>query len=229
MVIGNGMIAKRFSSYGDDKDILVFASGVSNSSSTGDVEYTREEALLSKAIQDNPHKTILYFSTCSIYDPSLQESMYVKHKLKMEQLIQQRCFSYIIFRVSNPVGFTENRHTVLNFFATHIQKQEHFTVWQYASRNLIDMEDVFKVCHHIVQSGGHRNEIVNVANPVNYPVISIIKAIEYHFSLKGNYSLAEKGNSPLIDTTPIQPLFGLLHLHFDNDYLEALLQKYFPL
>ena len=81
MVIGNGMIAKRFSSYGDDKDILVFASGVSNSSSTGDVEYTREEALLSKAIQDNPHKTILYFSTCSIYDPSLQESMYVKHKL----------------------------------------------------------------------------------------------------------------------------------------------------
>ncbi len=229
MVIGNGMIAKRFSSYGDDKDILVFASGVSNSSSTGEAEYKREEALLGQAIQNNSNKTVLYFSTCSIYDPSLQANRYVQHKLKMEQVIQDRCSSYIIFRVSNPVGFTQNRHTVLNYFVTHIKEQKHFTVWQYASRNLIDMEDVFKVCHHIVQSGGHRNEIVNVANPVNYPVISIIKAIETHFSLKGNYSLAEKGNSPLIDTTAIQPLFRLLHLEFNNDYLEALLQKYFPL
>ncbi len=229
MVIGNGMIAKRFSSYGDDKNILVFASGVSNSSSTAEEEYKREEALLSQAIEVNPQHTILYFSTCSIYDPSLQESVYVKHKLKMEQLIQRSCSRYIIFRVSNPVGLTDNRHTVLNFFATHIKEQEHFTVWQYASRNLIDMDDVFKVCDHIIKSGAQINSIVNIANPVNYPVTFIIQAIEKHFSLKGNYSLAEKGNSPLVDTTTIQPLFRQLHIEFNNDYLEALLQKYFPL
>ncbi len=228
MVIGNGMIAKRFSSYAGNKGILVFASGVSNSSSIEDSDYKREEELLRHSIQDHPEKTLVYFSTCSIYDPSLQESIYVKHKIKMEQQIQSSSSSYIIFRVSNPVGFTPNRHTVLNFFATHIKEQEHFTVWQYASRNLIDMEDVFNICNHIIQNTEQRNCIVNIANPVNYPVTLIIQAIEKHFSLKGNYSLAEKGNSPLVDTTAIQPLFGLLHIDFTNDYLEALLQKYFP-
>lgn len=223
------MIAKRFSSYAQNEDILVFASGVSNSSSILEVDYKREEALLSQCIQGHAGKTLVYFSTCSFYDPSLQESIYVKHKLKMEQLIQGSASSYIIFRVSNPVGFTDNRHTVLNFFATHIKEQEHFTVWQYASRNLIDMEDVFKVCDHIIQSGEYINSIVNIANPVNYPVTLIIQAIEKHFSLKGNYSLAEKGNSPLVDTTAIQPLFSQLHIEFNNDYLEDLLKKYFPL
>jgi len=229
MVIGNGMIATRFGSYAENKDILVFASGVSNSSSVEETDYKREESLLRHSIQDHPEKTHVYFSTCSIYDPSLQESIYVKHKLKMEQLIQRSSSSYIIFRVSNPVGVTDNLHTVLNFFATHIKEQEHFTVWQYASRNLIDMEDVFKVCNHLIQNGEQRNSIVNIANPVNYPVTLIIQAIEKHFSLKGNYSLAEKGNSPLVDTTAIQPLFRQLHLEFNNDYLEGLLQKYFPL
>ena len=34
MVIGNGMIANRFMSYKNDEDIIIFASGVSNSKDT---------------------------------------------------------------------------------------------------------------------------------------------------------------------------------------------------
>lgn len=229
MIIGSGMIAKRFGNYADDQQVLVFASGVSNSGSKVADDYKREEQLLRNAIQDHPQKMLVYFSTCSIYDPSLQQSVYVKHKLQMEGLIHSSASSYIIFRVSNPVGFTNNRHTVLNYFASHIRGQEHFSLWQYASRNLIDMDDVFNVCDHIIQKGGHRNSIVNIANPVNYPVASIIQALENHFSIKGNYSLEKKGNSPLVDTTAIQSLFGQLQIEFDNNYLEALLQKYFPL
>lgn len=228
MVIGDGMIAKRFSNYADDKTIMVFASGVSNSSGAIHAEYQREEALLLNVLKEHADKTLVYFSTCSIYDPSLQDSLYVNHKLKMEHLIKNNAPSFFIFRVSNPVGFTGNSHTVLNYFIQHIKKQEHFTVWQYASRNLIDLDDVLKLCDHIIQNAEKRNCIINIAHPVNYPVISIIESIEKHFGKKGNYSIAEKGNSPLIDTTAIQPLFSLLHIDFNNDYLPALLQKYFP-
>ena len=228
MIIGSGMIAKRFGKYADNQQVLVFASGVSNSVSKVADDYKREEQLLQNALRDHPEKMLVYFSTCSIYDPSLQQSVYVKHKLQMEDLIQSHASSYIIFRVSNPVGFTENRHTVLNYFATHIKEQKHFSLWQYASRNLVDMDDVFTICDHIIQNGGQRNSILNIANPVNYPVASIIQALENHFSIKGNYSLEKKGNSPLIDTTAIQSLFGLLQIEFNNNYLEALLQKYFP-
>lgn len=229
MVIGSGMIAKRFSSYADNDRTLVFASGVSNSSSTEEREYKREEELLRQSILEHPEKTLVYFSTCSIYDPSLQQSVYVKHKLKLEQLIQQNAGTSIIYRVSNPVGYTKNKHTVLNYFATHVKEQLPFTVWKYASRNLIDMDDVFALCNQIIEGGECNNSIVNIANPVNYPVTMIIRALEKHFSVKSKYSLADKGNSPLIDTSVIQPLFSKLRIEFNNDYLDNLLKKYFPL
>ena len=229
MVIGNGMIAKSFNKYVADQNVLIFASGVSNSGSQQPTDYEREELLLRKSVEVHPEKTVVYFSTCSIYDPSLQASIYVQHKLKMEHILKGSASSFIIFRVSNPVGFTDNQHTVLNYFVKHIKEQEAFTVWQNAGRNLLDIEHVFLLCDHIIQSGAHKNSIVNIANPKNYPVTEIIKAIEKYFCVKGNYSLAQKGNSPLIDTAVIQPLFHLLGIKFNDHYLEALLQKYFPL
>lgn len=228
MVTGSGMIAKRFSSYADDKRRLVFASGVSHSLAIKKEEFEREENLLRRAIAGNPGRTLVYFSTCSIYDPSLGSSAYVLHKLKMEGLIREKVPSYLIFRVSNPVGKTNNHHTVLNYFVEHIVGQLFFTVWQYASRNLIDIDDMYAVCHHIIQEDSEPARIVNVANPVNYPVTAIIEAIETHFQKKGHFVLTEKGNSPLIDTSEIQPLFSQLRIEFDQQYLPKLLKKYFP-
>ena len=228
MVIGNGMIAKRFSSYNADAEVLIFAAGNSNSSGASTAESPRETELLLHSIEANQQATFVYFSTCSIYDPSLTQSIYVQHKLRMEELIEQHAPYYLIFRVSNPVGLTQNRHTVLNFFAEHIRTGLHFNVWKYASRNLIDIDDMFVLCDHIIQNGIKLNSVINIANPVNYPVVSIAEAIEQHFTCKGNYSLLEKGNSPLIDTTAIQPLFSLLHIDFNPHYLTSLLQKYFP-
>ena len=228
MVIGNGMIAKRFSFYTDDNRWLVFASGVSHSLENSPEEFEREKTLLENSIENNPGKTLVYFSTCSIYDPSLHHSAYVLHKLRMEELITTSASSYIIFRVSNPVGKTNNHHTVLNFFVEHIVTQTFFTVWKYASRNLLDIDDMFALCHHIMQGSRQLNKILNVANPVIYPVTAIIEAIETHVNKKGNFVLAEKGNSPLIDTSEIQPLFNQLHIEFGQLYLPKLLQKYFP-
>jgi nucleoside-diphosphate-sugar epimerase len=228
MVIGNGMIAKRFSSYGPNDQWLVFASGVSHSLSVSEEEFERERELLQSAIEQHPSKTIVYFSTCSIYDPSLHHSAYVLHKLKMEELIRAKARGYLIFRVSNPVGKTNNHHTVLNYFVEHIQAGTFFTVWKYASRNLVDIDDMYMVCDHIMQSSNLRNQLVNVANPVNYPVITIIEAIETHLGKTGHYSLADKGNSPLIDTSLIQPMFSDLHIEFDQHYLRRMLRKYFP-
>jgi nucleoside-diphosphate-sugar epimerase len=227
MVIGNGMIAKKFSRYVDDDSRLIFASGVSNSSANDEAAFKRERDLLLEHLSLHTSATLIYFSTCSIYDPSLQQSPYVLHKIKMEELIKSVAGSFIIFRVSNPVGFTDNSHTLLNYFIAHIRQQQQFTVWKYASRNLIDIDDMYDICELIIQEGHWMNKIINVANPVNYPVTAIIEAVEQHFSVKGNYSLEEKGNSPLINTSDIQPLYGQLPISFDNNYLPRLLQKYY--
>lgn len=223
------MIAKRFSDYVEDGRFLIFASGVSNSTLNDEIAFKRETNMLEGCIKNHPDKNLVYFSTCSIYDPSMKRSPYVLHKLEMENVIKTSGITYNIFRVSNPIGKTENSHTVLNYFIQHILGKEEFTVWKYASRNLIDLDDIYLICNYILRNNLFKKHKVNVANPVNYPVIQIVQAIEKHFGIEGNYQLADKGNSPLIDTSAIQPILSKLKINFNNSYLSSLLQKYFPL
>jgi nucleoside-diphosphate-sugar epimerase len=228
MVTGSGMIAKRLSDYAQDDRFLIFASGVSHSILNDSKAFEREKDLLSDTITNHSKKNLVYFSTCGIYDPSMKNSPYILHKLEMENVIKTSGINYTIFRVSNPVGKTDNSHTVLNYFIKNIREKKEFTVWKYASRNLIDLDDMYAICHYILSNHLFKNLTVNIANPVNYSVISIINVIEEHFGIKGNYRLAEKGNSPLIDISFIQPIISKLAIDFNNFYLPSLLQKYFP-
>ena len=116
MVIGNGMVAKKFKSYEDNNDFLIFASGVSNSKNTNPEAYQREFNLLKQQLEMNKGKTLVYFSTTSIDDPAENDSSYVAHKLSMEKFIASSDVSYVIFRVSNLAGRSANKNTVLNFF-----------------------------------------------------------------------------------------------------------------
>jgi len=228
MVIGSGMIAKRFNDYAENNRLLIFASGVSHSLLNDPNAFEREKELLFDKIKNHSQKNLVYFSTCGIYDPSMKNSPYILHKLELENIIKTSGVSYTIFRVSNPVGKTENFHTVLNFFIKNIREKKEFTAWKYVSRNLIDIDDMYLICHYILSKSLFRNHTINIANPVNYSVISIIRAIEEHFEIKGNYRLADKGNSPLIDISAIQPIISELAIDFNNVYLSSLLQKYFP-
>ncbi len=227
MVIGNGMIAQRFGDYRTNNDITIFASGVSDSTTTEPAAFSREDDLLRHTIEANPERTLVYFSTCSIYDPSMRQSAYVLHKLKMETVITTNAKKYLIFRVSNPIGRTKNTHTVFNFFIQHILEKKPFAIWKYASRNLIDIDDMYAICDHIIKNKLFNNSVTNIANPFNYPVTTIIAAIENHFHTKGIYTFEEKGSSPLTDITAIEPLFSELNINFNELYLPGLLHKYF--
>lgn len=222
------MIAKRFNDYAEDDRFLIFASGVSNSVLHDQNAFKREANLLADTIKNHSQTHLIYFSTCGIYDPSMKDSPYILHKLEMEDLIKASGVSHIIFRVSNPVGKTDNSNTVLNYFIKYIREKKEFTAWKYASRNLIDLDDMYAICHYILSDSLFKNGTVNIANPVNYSVISVIKAIEEHFGVKANYRLADKGNSPLIDTSDIEPVISKLKIDFNNFYLSSVLQKYFP-
>src|SRR5690606_20766753 len=103
MIIGRGLIASIFTHY-DQDDLMIFASGVSNSLEVSAAEFEREKSLLINTLNTYSDKKIIYFSTCSICDPSKKESPYVLHKLAMEQLIEEHAESYIVLRIGNVVG-----------------------------------------------------------------------------------------------------------------------------
>src|SRR6476660_9049471 len=110
MVIGNGMVAKRFESYKTNDEFLIFTSGVSNSKNINPEAYERELILLQGSIQENREKVLVYFSTCSIYDPGEENSKYVLHKRQIEELIPKDQKHFYVFRVSNLVGHSANQN-----------------------------------------------------------------------------------------------------------------------
>ena len=86
MVIGNGLLAKKMSSFNGDNNILIFASGVSNSKETNHNEYKRELDLLKTFL--GTEKKLIYFSTCSVLMDCQSISDYIEHKKNIEGYIR---------------------------------------------------------------------------------------------------------------------------------------------
>lgn len=226
MIIGNGLVANGFNWYRNKENYLVFASGVSNSTTSDNRAFEREKTLLTKALKEHARKIFVYFGTCSVYDPAQQTTPYVQHKLAMETLVSAAGKDFRIFRIPNLAGATPNPHTILNYLYQHIVSGESFELWQYAERNIIDISDTFSLCHHILQNDLFSNQIINIANPVNYRVADIVKTIEQLCHRQGRYTLVEKGSKPQIDITHIRPLIISLGLDFSSGYLERIIRKY---
>ena len=115
IVIGNGLLASAVAKLPDSLvPTCYFASGVSNSACCDLKEFDRERQLLLRSCKDlKSNITLAYFSTCSIYDTPV-DSMYVAHKCEMEHIVAQRG-NYIVFRLPQVVGLSNNRATLTNY------------------------------------------------------------------------------------------------------------------
>jgi len=227
MVIGNGLIASQFYDFHLDPDVVIFASGVSNSASEDPAAFSRERALLEAAAAKNKDKKIVYFSTCSIYDPSSSHNAYVKHKLEMEALVRTATPDFLILRISNPIGKFNNPHTFFNYFVQCIKTGQSFEIWANAERNIIDVDDFYQLSKLLIDDNSFNRGTVNIANPYNYKVPVIIAAMEKHFGKKGNYNVADKGGALQIDTQVVRGLLKIHPVNFADNYIDKLLQKYF--
>ena len=114
MIVGHGLIATAFKhSIFDSAHYVVFASGVSNSMESDPRAYVREMDLLDQYIAKN--KTLIYFSTTSVFDPTKKDSAYIRHKLNIEHRIAEQAASYLIVRLPILVGRTTNPNTLINY------------------------------------------------------------------------------------------------------------------
>lgn len=227
MVIGNGLVARSFGVYAKDDRFLIFASGVSNSKSSTEADFQREAQLLLQSMEANPGKMLVYFSTTSADDPDLLYTAYVQHKLNMEELVRSNAHRYAIFRLSNVAGRSENPNTILNYFFQHIAQGIPFQLWQRSERNIIDVEDVFRITDHMLQHQMATNRTLNIANTESYPVTYIVDTIEEFCGKQGLYSLADRGGPVNIDTHEIASTCEVLGIRFGEGYLEKILQKYY--
>lgn len=226
MVIGGGLIANKFMEYNQSDSVLIFASGVSNSRETNPAEYESEILLLTESIRDNPDKLFIYFSTTSIYDEELNSSHYVQHKIKVENIIKELSKSYIIFRVSQVIGISSNPFTVFNFFYNCINDGLEFDLWSEATRNFIDIDDLYSIASSIIESNQYLNNTLNIGSIENIPIIELVKFIENYLSKKANYKVKKRGSSVTFDTSTVKKFADQLNINLVNKYNERVINKY---
>lgn len=219
MIVGNGMMAKAFK---DSCQTTIFASGVSNSLETNEKKFQREEEILLNIIDSS---LLIYFSTYSIYDNSVNQTPYVLHKLNMEELIKGNSRNFLIFRLPQVVGKT-NSPTLIKTLFDNIKNGKQFELWINSQRNLIDIDDVVKIVEHI-RNCMPKNKIWNIAAPHNVSVFTIVQIIESILNKKANYTVVEKGCPYFIESDNDDKMCNHLCINFDESYTRRIIEKYY--
>lgn len=224
IIIGNGMLAKAFSKLNNKlPDCVVFASGVSNSKCEDPLEFNREFNLLKNALKYN--KRLIYFSTCSIYDSSLNLSPYIDHKLKIENFITVNFKDYIIYRLPNLIGITKNKNTLINCFIESILKGTTLNLYKDSTRYIIDVDDVV---NYVYLTKSISNSIINLNFNINYKVLDIWQEVENVLGKKGKSRIIEAGYDYKVDNSLfISKLRGIEIPELnDKDYFRKTINKY---
>ena len=227
MIIGNGLIASLFRE-NDKENSVFFASGVSNSLETEKSAFLREENLLRKSLEENPDKIFIYFSTCSIYDSSKNGSLYVNHKLRMEQIVEELSRNFLILRVSNAVGKGGNPNLLMNYLVNAFQQEKEITIHTLATRNLIDADDIKKITLKLVKEN-ILNKIINVAYLENFSTSEILEILEKYFNKSAKKSFVKSGQSYLISIPEVESYFTENNLTNKEAYLCRILDRYYSL
>jgi nucleoside-diphosphate-sugar epimerase len=217
MIIGKGLIAKAFEKYNDNNNVIIFSSGVSNSSETKESEFEREESLLKEHLLLN--KKIIYFSTVSVVDSSLK-SPYINHKIKMEKMISDNHSNYLIFRLPIVIGNNANNITFFNSLKDKINNNEDLKVFS-VGRYLIDIDDLSETLPTLIDNYSEKNKTLNICFDNFSSVKDIIERMEFYLKKTSNKVYIDCDSNIPVDNKYFITLFKQ-----SNDYNEIIYQKY---
>lgn len=224
MVIGNGMLAQAFKHYADNDDIIIFASGVSNSREQDDASFSREYDLMKTYAQTD--KKFIYFSTCSIFDRSLKDSDYIKHKLAMENYIQCHFAHYIIFRLPIVIGNSKNQNTFFNSFKNKISNKEKLTIYKNATRNIIDVDDLACILPDFINNKDCDKRVINVLFNNKATVLCLVNIMEDVLKIKVEKDFANDGYDYDVDNSYFMDYVDKNNYGISKKYNFIVLKKY---
>jgi UDP-2-acetamido-2,6-beta-L-arabino-hexul-4-ose reductase len=222
MIIGNGLLATEFKEYKNNLDIIIFASGVSNSRNVNIHNFIREEKLLLNTISNNQNKKIVYFSSCDVIYANELKSGYYFHKLKMESLIKNSNIKYNILRLPQVISNSKNKYSLVNFFVNSIKKNKELIIYKNAVKNLIFIGDIKIMSKIVIENNEYLNTTINIINKNYYTIIEILICMEELLGKKAIIRLVDKG-------CPVKYKYININdkadINFDNEYLKKSLSK----
>jgi nucleoside-diphosphate-sugar epimerase len=226
VVIGNGMMAQAFRAFGSRRDVVVFASGVSDSTETSAAAFAREAELLRQTRAAYPEALLVYFGTCSVEDADRRETPYVRHKLAMESLVAAAGHAWIVFRLPLALGPIHRSPTLANFLHGKIARGESFEIWGRSTRYPIDVEDVVRIVSRLIADRSMWRHKINVALR-SFHVIDFVRILERITGRSAVYQMVEKGAHYELRCPEVAALAEAMGLDRSEAYLERVLRKYF--
>lgn len=226
MVIGKGVIANRFMDYSLQKNYVIFAGNVHDSSLVDEAVFKNEEEDIKAAITLNPQANFVYFSSCSILNATENQSAYSLHKAKMESLIKGSAKNYLIVRLPQIMGLNDEKNGLVNYLVENIMSGKSFELWEKAWRNFIDMDDVYRIVHYILAHKSYSNTAINIASPRKTSLVDAVKKLEDFLGRKANYQLVNKGTEYDINISEIVNIIQVLKIDFGADYFTKAVGKY---
>lgn len=228
MIIGSGLLARAFERhFANSETNCVYAAGVSNSNCSDQREFDRErDRLIAAMEQFRSADLFIYFGTCSANGPLASASSYVRHKIEMEKIVMVHP-QYLILRLPQTAGRTENPHTLLNYLFTRIARSERFQVWKNARRNIIDVDDVVRIVLGLALEEGVRRECIDVANLSDNTMVDIVELMAKVVGKKAIYDCVDRGDEYPIDTQRIREVVQRCGVAFGPNYLESVIRKYY--
>lgn len=226
MVVGNGMMAHAFRVFESRKDVVIFASGVSDSTENRPAAFQRERELLRQTRATHPDALLVYFGTCSVDDPDRRETSYVRHKQAMESLIASFAHPWIVFRVPLAIGPIHRSPTLANFLHRKIVRGERFEIWARSTRYPIDVDDLVRIVSRLADDSSMWRRAINVALRA-FPVTDFVAILERITRRTAVYTVVDKGARYELHCPEVAALAQELSLDRSEQYLERVLRKYF--
>lgn len=226
MIIGDGMMAQAFCTFQTDRNVAVFASGVSDSLEERPEAFERERSLLLRTRAAHPEKLMVYFGTCSAVDPDRCDTPYVRHKVHMEALLEEAGAPWMVLRVALAIGPMHRSRTLAQFLYEKISRGQPFQVWTHATRYPIDVADAFRIGSHFIGQKSFWNRRINVALRA-FSIMDFVRSMERIVGKQARYEAVEKGKHYELSCPEVMALAQPLNLDFRESYLDLVLGKYF--
>lgn len=225
MIVGGGMLARAFEhGFSTREDVLVFASGVSNSQTSDAQAFEREAELLRSALAHH-RGTVVYFGSCSIGDADRRGTPYARHKAAMESQVLEHAGG-LVLRLPQVVGNTANPHTLTNFLCDRILRGERFSVWQHAERNLVDVDDVVRIGTVLIERHD-TPRAVTIAARESVTMVQLVALFESTLGRRAVFSLEPRGAPLPVDAAEADRIASALGIDLGNGYTERLIGKYY--
>jgi len=196
VIVGNGLIAKAVESC-NTGDVILFASGVSNSVDPIQADFDREEKLLLGHL--GFEKRFIYFSTVSIEDPDSNSKPYIQHKIRMENLVKANSDNYLILRLPNMASVRGNANTLFPYFYQALMENRKVVIKSSAYRYLLTEQQLNAMLSQLLLEN-IQNRTVNCIHGEPFLVEEIYQMLAQHLEIKMEYEIKEGGLPYRIDS-----------------------------